>query len=118
MNWPRHWKTKRRLYFLIDYKLLSMKFLKVETLSKGWHDMDELMLHACFQCLVSFVEKENGLNHANYEAHKTSVDEVKELYDWWKIRGNENLAYADDKISNKDTEMLIRLIKIRHFLWT
>ena len=95
-----------------------MKNLKIISLNKGWHDMDEIMLHACFQCVTNFVEKEDGLNHANYEAHKTSMDEVKELYDWWKIRGNQNLAYTDTEISNKDTEMLIRAIKIRHFLWT
>lgn len=92
--------------------------LKIKTLNKGWHDKDEVLLHASFQCLVDFVEKEKGLTHANYESYNASIDEVKALYDWWKVRGNESLAYTDDEVSNKDTEMLIRLITIRHFLWT
>lgn len=35
-----------------------MKILKIHTLDKGWCDKDYIMLHAAFQILVDFVEKE------------------------------------------------------------
>jgi hypothetical protein len=35
-----------------------MKRLKITTLEKGWHDKDELLLHAAFQLLTDFVEQE------------------------------------------------------------
>jgi hypothetical protein len=35
----------------------NMKYLKIHTLEKGWHDRDEIMPHAVFQILV-FVEQE------------------------------------------------------------
>jgi len=36
-----------------------MKYLKIQTLEKGWHDKDEIFLHAAFQLLVDFVERED-----------------------------------------------------------
>lgn len=36
-----------------------MKILKIHTLEKGWCDRDQIMLHAAFQLLVDFVEREN-----------------------------------------------------------
>jgi hypothetical protein len=36
-----------------------MKILKINTLEKGWSDRDHLLLHASFQILVDFVEKES-----------------------------------------------------------
>jgi len=35
-----------------------MKRLKIATLDKGWHNKDEVLLHAAFQLLANFVEKE------------------------------------------------------------
>ena len=35
-----------------------MKILKINTLNKCWCDRDDLLLHAAFQILVDFVEKE------------------------------------------------------------
>jgi ssDNA-specific exonuclease RecJ len=93
-----------------------MRNLKIKTLypvKEGWCDKDMIMLHACFQLLTDFVEQEDGLNHCNYEAHKESIDECKYLYDWWKE--NLDTVSIDDKIAD---EHLLRLVKIRGFLWT
>jgi hypothetical protein len=93
-----------------------MRHLKITTLApakEGWIDRDMIMLHACFQLLVDFIEKENGLEYCNYEHHKESIDEAKYLYDWWKA--NVNIVTIDDKVAD---EHLMRLIKIRGFLWT
>ncbi|OGQ68637.1 MAG: hypothetical protein A2W73_09440 [Deltaproteobacteria bacterium RIFCSPLOWO2_12_55_13] len=60
--------------------------LKIHTLKKGWHDKDEILLHAAFQLLVDFIEKEHperiGWN-AN-KIHRDAWREIKSLYKWWK----------------------------------
>jgi hypothetical protein len=90
-----------------------MRHLKISTLpsAKYWHDRDSIMLHACFQILVDFVEKEDGLNQWCAEDYKEQITEMKYLYDWWKDENEECSEQALD-------EHLIRLIKIRGYLWT
>lgn len=92
-----------------------MRTLKINSLpsSKDWVDRDVVMLHACFQILEDCVEKEEVDNHCNYETHKEPVDEIRFLYKWWKNRKVKD--WSDDA---EDDEMLIRLMKIRGFLWT
>jgi len=94
-----------------------MRVLKIESLpkAKDWVDRDVIMLHACFQILKDAVEKEQVDTHCNYEAHKDFVDEVRFLYDWWLKRMDMVHSYNED---TEDTEMLLRLMKIRTQLWT
>lgn len=95
-----------------------MRILKIESLepvSSGWCDRDFIMLHACFQILKDFVEKEKGDEHCNYEYHKEFVDEVRFLYNWWLIRSKSDWSYDRHE---EDNEMLSRLMKIRLSLWT
>lgn len=93
-----------------------MRILKIESLPKSfeWVDRDYLMLHACFQILKDCIEKEKVDKHCNYKTHKEFVDEVRFLYKWWKKRIKD--SYIDTEI--EDSKMLLRLIKIRSFLWT
>jgi hypothetical protein len=66
-----------------------MKYLKIKSLEKGWCDCDELTLHAAFQCLVSFVEKELTPDNpfkpdwGFTEESKHAYKEIKDLYRWW-----------------------------------
>lgn len=93
-----------------------MRLLKIKTLKPakdGWVDKDMIMLHACFQLLVDFIEEENGLEDWANECYKDTVTELKYLYDWWKE--NSSTVTIDDMIAG---ENLMRLIKIRDFLWT
>lgn len=69
------------------------------------------MLHACFQLLLDFVEKEDGLNQCDYEYHKKDIEECKYLYDWWKENNNDLAELEVD-------EHLMRLVKVRSFMWT
>ena len=101
--------------------------LKIESLHKGWCDNDEIILHACFQLLVDCIENENLLSDKIFDwKHSKKVikekAELKFLYKWWKRRlKKENksaIISADDKQYKEDNAMLIRLIKIRHRLWT
>jgi hypothetical protein len=101
--------------------------LNISTLSEGWSDKDMVILHACFQILTDCIEKEQlftgHIDWANDELHINAKKEILELYEWWKERVQKE---QDDEIDPiwtekqhyQDTEMLIRLIKIRGFLWT
>jgi len=95
-----------------------MRILKIESLEpvyKGWCDRDFIMLHACFQILKDFIEKEKGDEYCDYEHHKEFVDEVRFLYNWWLERSKLDWSYDTHE---EDNEMLIRLMKIRLSLWT
>ena len=78
-----------------------MKYLKIETLEKGWQDKDEILLHAAFQLLVDFVEKEQPdkiVDWNSNEAHKHAWKEIRELYKWWKEkRPSRKSLLVDDK---------------------
>ncbi len=103
-------------------------FLKIETLSAGWRDKDCVMLHACFQLLTDFVEKEMLVNNYPdwnaYEDTRQAKKEIEELYKWWQETGKKNSAkrtasFAEDHaIYEKENEMLKWLIDIRMHLWT
>jgi hypothetical protein len=92
-----------------------MRTLKIKSLApkKEWIDKDAIMLHACFQLLEDYIEEEKGDIQCCYETHKDFVDELRSLYAWWQIRKKD--IYSED---NSDDEMLLRLMKIRSFLWT
>jgi len=67
-----------------------MKILKINTIEKGWMDRDHLLLHASFQILVDFVEKESPFEIVDWnhnEAHINAAKEIRSLYRWWtKLR--------------------------------
>jgi hypothetical protein len=98
-----------------------MRILKIQSLpnvkEQSWIDRDEIMLHACFQILQDCIEKEGVDNHCDYEHHKGFIDEIRELNKWWKER-QEKEWEDDDKQNEEDEEMLVRLMKVRLFLWT
>jgi hypothetical protein len=101
--------------------------LSINSLSKEWCDKDMVLLHACFQVLTDCVEKENLLEvHENWETDpklKKVKEEIGYLYHWWKQRkdiedqGKTDEIWTEEKYE-KDNEMLIRLIKVRQYLWT
>ena len=113
-------------YHLIDIRSKEYKW--------GWIDQDHRIFLACFKCLEEFVEKENPFEVTDYyndKHHPESAqagDEIKLLYHWWKEgRFVEELEHKKNKnkpdwdyfgIYERETEMLIRLINIRRYLWT
>ena len=61
--------------------------LTIRTLRAGWHDKDEVILHAAFQLLADFMEQESPGKHIdwNHDAvHRRSWKEIRDLYQWWK----------------------------------
>ena len=97
-----------------------MKTLKIESLGKGWHDRDTIMLHASFQCLKDCVEKENLFAHSDHYAKSKNGKIAKQLYDWWLHRISDGYEELDSDIEQHDldTKQLVKLMKIRGGLWT
>jgi hypothetical protein len=102
--------------------------LKIESLSEGWWDRDHLLLHACFQVLSDFVEKEMKPQHypdwnASPETRQARK-EMEDLYSWWQERKNDAVmargkSFQEEEASyRKDNEMLKRLIDVRMHMWT
>lgn len=102
--------------------------LKIESLNEGWCDKDHVLLHACFQLLSDFVEKEmRAHNYPDWNATTESrhaKKEIEALYEWWQQRKNDTImdkstsSGEDLAIYAKDNEMLKRLVDIRMHLWT
>ena len=108
---------------------------------------DTIMLLACFNQLRIFVEKQDGLwflqqpepkwddtisdlEKKSYEEDVAIYKEIKELYDWW-VSGRQaeigerelneclyRLEGSGYSTSDRDDEMLIRLMRVRKHLWT
>ena len=73
--------------------------LKIPTLKKGWHDKDEILLHAAFQLLVDFIEKEHPerIDWNAQKKHKQAWRGIKSLYKWWKEKRPARHSPLDDK---------------------
>jgi hypothetical protein len=180
-------KHESRLRWWIKHRLLSPKYLwqdlwwgflhrtfyryniiRIKTLKPGYYDVDHRMLHANFQLLVDYVEREKPFDHIDWDTDEESrhvASEIRELYDWWKNKypkrllayetipdeecpdlmeiwrktgvvsspeQNENMrekypnyyrtletSWEQEKRWDKEEEdNLIRLMKIRQYLWT
>jgi len=76
-----------------------MKILKLHTLETGWHDKDEILLHAAFQLLVDFIEQEHPERIIDWNAdewHKRAWREIKSLYKWWTEKRPARQSPLDD----------------------
>jgi len=63
-----------------------MKTLRIHSLDKGWCDKDAMMLHAAFQLLVDFMDKEEPDQIVDWGAdplHKKAWKDIRSLYRWW-----------------------------------
>lgn len=118
--------------------------LKFRDLEPGWCDVDGRMLHACFDLLCDYAEKEDpgfaGLKYqwtyrrdqeeapdhicteVDIASAKHIYDEAVYLYEWWKstlpLRKSGDYDSVDGRDAAVDDDNLIRLIKIRRYLWT
>ena len=64
--------------------------LKLDNLRKdnGWCDKDQVMLCACFQLLVDFIEKEKPHKIVDYQhdaGQREQWKELQALYRYWKV---------------------------------
>ena len=106
-----------------------MKMLKIQSLDKGWCDKDHVMLHAAFQLLVDFVEKERPDQIVDWDSdpqHKHVWKEIRYLYKWWSEKRPSRKSPLDDKnlkkppmrwkkISGSDCGQLVDWDKKKYF---
>ena len=60
--------------------------LTIRTLRAGWHDKDEVILHAAFQLLADFMEQKSPDKHIDWShdaVHRRAWKEIRDLYQWW-----------------------------------
>lgn len=109
----------------------------IKTLSPDYHDKDDIYLHACFQILVDFIEREKGPEW--WGPSDGPQNTLKELYLWWtserpkryidppekvlltgngKIEESNNTVYIENVWDNEDQQKLEVLTKLRNHLWT
>jgi hypothetical protein len=103
-----------------------------QTLSPRYNDADELLLHANFQILVDFIEREKpwqfnkrydelyaiystNCRHDEAIARCVEWENLTRLYHWWKRR---SLRYTVGNDFDEDSKQLIRLVAARARLWT
>lgn len=89
--------------------------LQINSLTDTWHDKDEVILHACFQCLVDFIDQEQPTAD---EFNKDVWNEIIDLYQWWKEERQHKEPAQFDGDYVLDSGNLIRLIMVREYLWT
>lgn len=77
--------------------------LRIRTLRAGWHDKDQVMLHAAFQLLADFVEQESPDKHIDWShdaVHRRAWKEIRSLYQWWtRLRPRRRSPLDDKKIA-------------------
>ena len=76
-----------------------MRYLKIQTLEKGWYDKDQVLLHAAFQLLTDFVEQEKPNKIVDWnvdELHRKAWKEIKSLYNWWQKERPARKSPLDD----------------------
>lgn len=112
-------------------------------LEKGqWYDLTYRIPHCLFFELDKFITQEKGLETHEWEKNavwneewgvgpdsphygtksKQSLDAIEqdEIWNWWKENKDKEFVDLDEEAAyiEKETEMLIRLIKIRNSLWS
>lgn len=117
---------KDPIYFLKCFFWYRYNIIRIRTLPVTWNDRDDVLLHGVFQILTDFIEKEKPFEKfvTKNSLNKKDWDELKEIYCWWQLRiestkNDGNKHWDEEKRQwEKDTEMLIRLIKVRGLMWT
>ena len=85
---------------MIQNKKAKHLHLPVRTLKVGWHDKDEVMLHAAFQLLVDFIEQEQPDKYIDWSHdtnHRQAWKEIRSLYRWWTTTRPSRRTPLDDK---------------------
>lgn len=95
--------------------------LQIESLTENWCDKDVVILHACFQLLKDFVEKEKEIieqiDWEDTKGKKEAKKEIDLLYNWWLERSQREND-LDQNQYDEDNQMLKRLIDVRQHLWS
>ena len=136
---PDKFKTFR--FFLKNIFVHKTHYLQTGLPIGTYFEIETRMLHGLFHTLQLFVEGEleefgkfvldkdvSGLAYLRWmiEAKDTPDNlkakylEIERLYTWWKVRVDYEWETLEDRDrqTKEDTEMMIRLINVRDYLWT
>lgn len=112
------------------YHIIDIRSGHYNNYRYGWIDSDYKILLSNFKILCDFMEKEKPGENVNWYSDDALIiawEELEDLYCWWIKERPASLAEANacktssetsQQLYKKDTEMLIRLIKVRSFMWT
>lgn len=93
-----------------------MKYIKINSLPKGWCDKGPLMLHACFQLLVDYVEKEECFEVVDWTCtskHKQMGKELQRLYFWWKEERPNRKTFVSQLKAKQTTKNILSPLNTR-----
>jgi len=77
-----------------------MKSIKIKTLEKGYQEVDDLILHSCFQFFVNFMNKYPNWKDCDWGNSYTNnyIKSTAELlYNWWIVERPNRKDPLDDK---------------------
>lgn len=97
-----------------------MKLLKLRSLPDQWIDKDQLILHAAFQLLQDFVEREKAERIAwNHDSRSAKAwREIRSLYRWWKkIRPDRRSPLDARGLKKPPMRFKPRSVALRAFLY-
>lgn len=111
--------------------------IHIRTLGPTFCDRDDVLLHAAFQILTDFVDREHPFDHFDVKNsfHVKDWEEILRLYAWWTVERparkfgvdavpkgtpyrNDTLFALDEEYETEDQANLEQLIKLRGMLWT
>lgn len=129
-------------YYEIRCYFYPYNILRIRSLPRTWVDRDELLLHAAFQILIDYVEKEdtwiledldkaieeeekNEWNPGWHRHHKENHLKLRELYYCGKntlprlddIKSEMSLK-QEDELYEEISKKLTSLMELRGYLWT
>ena len=120
-----------RLYWYLRGVLWDRhNVVKCKKLPPTWCDRDYVLLHAAFQCLTDFIEREQPwqFKASDDEIRKAYEDcgvraerevrdweELRSLYNWWKEYDE---ASPNSVQYEESTKKLHKLVDLRGYLWT
>jgi hypothetical protein len=110
-------------YYWVRHRTVDKYHVVRTGLEPGYYDKDTQMIHACFNLLVEFVDREQPWAYCQ-DLDASSLKEKNEimgLYNWWKLRRDreDHVDYEEsDRLHEEDQRQLHKLIDLRPRLWT
>ena len=111
----------------VDYRMLHAcfdLFTEFVEKEKGLETLKAQFTYAERDGVFDKALAEGSLDAEGYEYAKHIYSEAKDLYEWWQSKSNEEISdlefgYSKEHdTSNVCNDQLVRLMKIRRYLWT
>ena len=131
----KHHTTHR--YHMLDLRQPKTRVKTSDSYRYGWVDSDAQLRFAMFNILRNFVEKEIKGDYYLIGNTPEVQNEIKAIYDWWTTKRPQDIHRLDsmsfesrtdesikammsleEELVQEEEDMMIRLIKIRGYLWT